>query len=751
MHVLFGKVDVSETDVLQGVELDLFISGDFAHDLNLAVLDDGVPVAFCPEAVDHPDVGVRHGVRVIVRVHLAHIGLFPVEVQPRHMILLGFDHVDRIRVDRGEGAVPVHLGNDLMVPGFRGVDDHDVFGIDAPQTDFIGGVAFRRPVPAVGHTVQDPLVFEVIEKLLQIFLSETLAFFEREFEGRAFQVMKQDEKVVGIHAAVLGRAGEEVVRMFDDELVHGAAPGDQNGKALSRATADPSGLLPGAGDGTRIADHDAGLQIADVDPQFQGVGAHHAHHLAIPQSRFDLAPQVGEIAAPVSGHEPRVERLSPAEPVLQVFGQYLDVQAAGGENDRLDGVGDEVRGQLSGHGQGGLPDTELAVHDRRVAENERFGGRRGAALCDHRDRPFEQVLRMLAGVGHGRGTADENRVLTVEAADSHQPADDVRQVRPENAPVDMQLVDDDVLQVAEELQPFGVVGENPRMEHIGVGHHDMALPADGPAGVVRRVAVIGVGPDVTAQFMDQAMHFVHLVLGEGLGGKQVEGAALRRFENPLKHGQVVAQRLAAGRGRHQQHMLPVPSFLDRFGLMAVELSDAPLFEDKTEAGVNPARKGGVTAFRGRKSPERRHGFHEAPVVCQPGQPFVHGEFGHKPFLAADQRRLSFFCSYMAVSARVIRSSSVRGSSGSNAAQPMLMCNWYERFASALWRSNWCCRRFRRYSGLMSAVLRERMANSSPPIRAMMSASRKVFFRIEATSMMARSPSRWPRASLMIFM
>ena len=45
----------------------------------------------------------------------------------------------------------------------------------------------------------------------------------------------------------------------------------------------------------------------------------------------------------------------------------------------------------------------------------------------------------------------------------------------EDSPVGMKLIDDEVSQVLKELDPFGMVGKNPRMEHIRIGDHDVPL------------------------------------------------------------------------------------------------------------------------------------------------------------------------------------------------------------------------------------------------------------------------------------
>jgi hypothetical protein len=65
-------------------------------------------------------------------------------------------------------------------------------------------------------------------------------------------------------------------------------------------------------------------------------------------------------------------------------------------------------------------------------------------------------------------------------------------VAAEDAPVVVKLVDDDVLEVLEEVDPLGVVGQDSGVEHIRVGEDDLADRPDCLAGVLGRVSVVGV-------------------------------------------------------------------------------------------------------------------------------------------------------------------------------------------------------------------------------------------------------------------
>ena len=200
----------------------------------------------------------------------------------------------------------------------------------------------------------------------------------------------------------------------------------------------------------------------------------------------------------------------------------------------------------------------------------------GAPLSvDEGDGTLQEPFGVLPGVRDRGRAADEDRVPAVEAADPDQTPEHVRQVGAEDPPVDVELVDHHVLEVREELLPLGVVGEDPGVEHVGVRDDDVPLPADRLAGVVGGVPVVGVGLDVGLHLADQAVDLVHLVLGEGLGRKKVEGAGLGLFEDLLEDREVVAEGLPARRRGDEDDALPLPDQVHRLRLVAVEPRDAP--------------------------------------------------------------------------------------------------------------------------------------------------------------------------------
>jgi hypothetical protein len=80
----------------------------------------------------------------------------------------------------------------------------------------------------------------------------------------------------------------------------------------------------------------------------------------------------------------------------------------------------------------------------------------------------------------------------------------------------------------------------------------------------------GEGADVGPDLLDHAVELGELVLGERLGREQVESARVGVLQDPVENRQVVAERLARRRGRHDDHVLATRHAGEGFGLVAVE-------------------------------------------------------------------------------------------------------------------------------------------------------------------------------------
>ena len=90
----------------------------------------------------------------------------------------------------------------------------------------------------------------------------------------------------------------------------------------------------------------------------------------------------------------------------------------------------------------------------------------------------------------------KTRLRSVEFADALQPPQQVRQMAAVDAAIIMQLVDDDVAQILEQLGPARVVRQDAGVQHVGIGQHDVGALADGLAGVLRRIAIVGEGAQI---------------------------------------------------------------------------------------------------------------------------------------------------------------------------------------------------------------------------------------------------------------
>lgn len=113
------------------------------------------------------------------------------------------------------------------------------------------------------------------------------------------------------------------------------------------------------------------------------------------------------------------------------------------------------------------------------------------------------------------------------------------------------------------------------MEHIRVADEDAGVGAHPGASARGSVAIIHANWD--AQVPGQNIHekgkFILLVLGEGFGGKEIEGTTFGHLEQALKDGQVVREGLATGSGGDDHQILTSNSMLPGQGLMAIELTE----------------------------------------------------------------------------------------------------------------------------------------------------------------------------------
>ena len=248
--------------------------------------------------------------------------------------------------------------------------------------------------------------------------------------------------------------------------------------------------------------------------------------------------------------------------------------------DRPRAVDDEVGEQLGRLGEDRAAAHRVLVDHRRIPDRDPPLRARGAVGVDERELGAGQPLGELDRVGDRRRGEDEARVGAVDAGDAPQPAQDVGDVRAEDAAVGVRLVDDDPAQVGEEVAPALVVGRARAMLSMsGLVRMRFERLRMLSAVVARGVAVV----DRVAQRRQAELgELARLVLGERLGRVDVERPRLRVGDDRVEHRQVERQRLARGGAAGDDHVAG-PGGLECLELVRVEPEDAGALERARQA------------------------------------------------------------------------------------------------------------------------------------------------------------------------
>jgi hypothetical protein len=182
--------------------------------------------------------------------------------------------------------------------------------------------------------------------------------------------------------------------------------------------------------------------------------------------------------------------------------------------------------------------------------------------------------------------------------DPLQPSQDVVDVRAEDAAVDVQLVQHDPAQVAQERLPILMVREDAGVQHVGVGDQRLRrVGADLLAAGARRVAVV----DLEARRVERAQpagepaQAAELILRQRLGRVEEECFRARILEDALERAGGEQQGLAGSGRRDRDDVLAGAGQVDALGLVAVEPLDALLAEC---FGENPRQRTGELAVHG---------------------------------------------------------------------------------------------------------------------------------------------------------
>ena len=182
---------------------------------------------------------------------------------------------------------------------------------------------------------------------------------------------------------------------------------------------------------------------------------------------------------------------------------------------------DQLREHLGGLVQRRGPDAELLVEQRRIPHRDAPARLRRPVPVDELEAgQAGRALGELDRIGDRRARQQEARLAAVDRGDASQPPEHVGDVRAEHAAVDVRLVDDHERQVREQLAPGRVVGQDPDVEHVGVGEDQVRALADRRPLGSRGVAVVDRRPDLLVQA--EGVQRPRLVLGQRLGRVEVE-------------------------------------------------------------------------------------------------------------------------------------------------------------------------------------------------------------------------------------
>jgi hypothetical protein len=457
----------------------------------------------------------------------------------------------------------------------------------------------RRLTASAG---EQPLLLEELEDLDQALSPERLVCREGQLERRALDVVHEDLQVVGVDPPLLDGGVEEVGGVLRDELVEGGRVRHEHRHRGPRAPPRAARLLPRRSDAAGVADEDRRVEASDVDAQLEGVGRHDPQDRSVAEPPLDLPPPLGQVAAAVAPDDPLRSRLR-LQRLLQIGDEDFGGEARGGERDRLESLPEEGEGDVAGGVEGGAADPELAVDDGRVVDGEVPLAAGGAAPVHERHLALGERLGQLPRVPDRGRRPDELGRGSVEAAEPAEAPEEVGHVRAVDPAQGVELVDHHVAQVLEQLHPLGVVGEDPLVEHVGVRDHHVGAGPDRLARVLGGVAVVGEGTDVRPQGFDGPVELGELVLGERLGGKEVESARVGILQDPVEDGKVVAEGLAGGSGRDDDDVAPRLELLVDLPLMRVEAREPPRLEDPAQLRVELRREVGELRRLGREMAE----------------------------------------------------------------------------------------------------------------------------------------------------
>ena len=207
---------------------------------------------------------------------------------------------------------------------------------------------------------------------------------------------------------------------------------------------------------------------------------------------------------------------------------------------------------------------------------------------------------MVARVADGGRGAEQLRARAMKARDAEEAPEDVGDMRAEDPPVDVQLVDDDVAEILQRARPARVMRQHPGVQHVGVREDDARPLASRTARVARRISVVDHGAGVRTGRAHELSQPGLLIPGQRLRRVEVDGSRVSAFGQRLEDRDVKAETLAARRRRGDHDMTAGQRGLDGARLVGIEAADTAPLERPADSRVEPGGQAAVGAVAPRE-------------------------------------------------------------------------------------------------------------------------------------------------------
>ena len=233
------------------------------------------------------------------------------QIQLQHLIQRPLVHINRSRVQFMICLVFIHLrdhpGSEFLTAVFLRHFQAFIQNQLKPCLIHIPQAVIprRKRRPGPGKPPGHPFYFLRIEQyrndLPQVRKQSHIIHRQGHFRRSRPDMGQLNQQVIRIYNGIFTLHGKEPFRIYGNVLVKGLVRQDQIIDAFFSVSPCPPGLLPEGGPGSRIACEQRGIQLADVNPQFQRIGGDQSEQISVQHLPLNLLALQRRISAPVAG------------------------------------------------------------------------------------------------------------------------------------------------------------------------------------------------------------------------------------------------------------------------------------------------------------------------------------------------------------------------------------------------------------------------------------------------------------------